>query len=72
MIASQGGETSITWGRNVQGAKRLGGESSRGRTDEGAKRPVTPENVAGGCKYHLVSVEQHCHCEQLSVEQITN
>ena len=39
IIASQGGETSITWGRIVQGAKRLGGETSRGRTDEGAKRP---------------------------------
>jgi len=20
-----------------------------------------PENAAGGCKYHLFSVEQHCH-----------
>jgi len=32
------------------GAKRLGSESSRGRTDEGAKRPVTNR------RYFLVSV----------------
>jgi len=37
--SSQGGESSIAWWRNV--FKRPGGETSRGRTDEGAKRPVT-------------------------------
>jgi len=36
IIASQGGETSIMWGRSVQGAKRIGGETSRGRNVQGA------------------------------------
>ena len=42
-FTSPGGETSITLGRNVKGANSPGGETSRGRTDEGAKRPVTPK-----------------------------
>ena len=43
MAKRLGGESSskTSKGRNVQRAKRLGGETSRGRTDEGAKRPVT-------------------------------
>ena len=34
-------------GRNVQGAKRPGGETSRGRNVQGAKRPVKGRNVQG-------------------------
>ena len=31
----------------VHGAKRLGSETSRGRTDEGAKRPITERPMSG-------------------------
>jgi len=31
--------------RKRQGAKRLGGETSRGRTDDGAKRSVTSGSI---------------------------
>jgi len=39
IILQSGGESSIAWWRNVQVAKRLGGEPSRWRNVQGAKRP---------------------------------
>ena len=39
IFSNQGGESSIAWWRNIQVAKRLGGEPSRGRNVLGAKSP---------------------------------
>ena len=39
LITTQGGESSIAWWRNVQMAKRPGGETSRGRNVLRAKCP---------------------------------
>ena len=39
LITTQGGESSIAWWRNVQMAKRPGGETSRGRNVLRANRP---------------------------------
>jgi len=50
--SSQGGESSIVWWRNVQGAKRLGGETSRGELTKGRNVQLP---VCGQCLYVCVT-----------------
>jgi len=57
LITTQGAELSIAWWRNVQMAKRPGGETSRGRNVQGANRPGG-ELTKGRNVHKSVTVDQ--------------